>query len=248
MGLFDKLFKKSPEPTEAYFSPDSDYGPPHIIIKQIQESMDLVNNTLNPRTFFSRYQVASNKACSIMKIQKVVYNGMTPIQLHRWLNDEDVKSMLQRQFIDRLFDAHRENSIVYQMNDVGHRMTRNAMEYYLMRMSSKKFHFCKVKFDINDKKTYTYVTKDKNLAVGDTVTVYVENMSHAKPKVVQVIEVFDDYLEALPFNIEELRCIDSKLKGIECPHCGASIQVDVGEKRGKCDYCGAEFYLVQMGE
>ena len=248
MGIFNKLFKRSPESTEAYFNPKLQDGPPHVRLKQIRESMEIINKTLNPGTFFSRCRFASNAACEMMHIKKVVYDGKTPAEIFRMLNDEDSKTILQRQMIDRLFEEHRENSVIYQMDEIGHQFTRSAKEYYLTRLNGKKFHFCKVKFDVNDKKTYTYVTKDRNLAVGNTVTVLVGNGSYAKPKVVQVIDVFDDYPDALPFELEELRCIESKLKGIECPHCGASIQVDVGEKKGKCDYCGAEFYLVQMGE
>ena len=32
--------------------------------------------------------------------------------------------------------------------------------------------------------------------------------------------------------IERLRCVEEKLKGIKCPNCGASVEVNVGEKTG----------------
>ena len=243
MGIFNKLFGGVPimsTPRTVTY-----YDPPEQYIPQIVESLELTKKTLNPRTFFYRYQFASDRAVHIMEVKKVIYEGKTPAQIYKWLNNKNTKNMLQREFVDRLFDAHRENSIIYQMEDVRYRMTRETKDYYLGRLAGRKFHFCKVKFDVNDKKMYTYVTKDKNLAEGDMVTVNTGDSTYPKMKLVQVLEVFDDCVENLPFELEKLRCVEGKLKGIECPHCGASIQVDVGQKTGQCEYCGTEFYLLK---
>ena len=244
MGIFKKLFSggpillKSTPRTVTYFDPPEQYIP------QIRESLELMDKTLNPATFFTRYQFASDRACHIMEVKKVVYDGKTPAQIYKWLNDRHSKYYLQKKFIDRLFEAHRENSIAYQMDEIGYRMLRETKEYYLACLAGRDFHFCKVRFGENSKKLYTYVAKDKNLSIGDTVTVNTGNTMYPKMKVVQVEDVYDDCLDNLPFELEKLRCVDNKLKKIECPHCGAGISVDVGQKKGKCAYCGAEFYLI----
>ncbi|MCR5502976.1 MAG: hypothetical protein K6F53_08200 [Lachnospiraceae bacterium] len=39
--------------------------------------------------------------------------------------------------------------------------------------------------------------------------------------------------------------MEEKLKKITCPNCGASIEVDLDAKSGRCAYCNTFFYLVQ---
>ena len=228
----------------AYGNENYEDVPYMIYERQVGETMEILLTTLNPGTFFSRYRFLSNTSVDHMEAKKKVYNDMTPKQLYKWLNNKNTQNKLQQLLIDRMFDNHRENNIIYEMSDVGAKFTKESMQYYLKRLGARQFHFCKVKFDADRDKLYTYVTKNKNLTVGDTVTVSKGRGEYKETNVVQVEEVFDDCVQNLPFPLEKLRCVDSKLRGIECPHCGASIQVDVGKKTGKCDYCGAEFYLL----
>ena len=210
----------------------------------LRESLEIMDKTLNPDTYFSRYKLASNKACVMRHNPGVIYKGMDAGEIYEMLNDEFSKDDLHMEFIDRLFDAGRENILAYQIHDVGYSMSQAVRDYIVDMFDGKKFRFCKVSFNEPDNKTYTYITKNRKLQVGDTVTVPTGNKSVPNSKLAQVVETFDASLDELGFPIERLRCIESKLKSISCPHCGASISVDVAEKKGKCAYCSAEFYLI----
>ena len=154
------------------------------------------------------------------------------------------KKNLQTQFIDRLFAARKGNILAYKMHEVGYHMDEYVLNYYMDELDDKKFRFCKVLFDVERNKVYTYITKNKDIKVGDTVTVPTCTRKSPDSKLVQVVDTFNVRLKDLDFPINKLRCVEGKLKNITCPHCGASITVDVGQKTGKCAYCSAEFYLL----
>ena len=237
--------EEQPAPPQATPRKRVIYDPPEQHARIIVDSLNLIFKTKNPDTFFYRYKLASNEACGISDVDGAIYNGMNARQIYDWLNDRESKNKLQRDFIDKLFEEGRENSIAYQTYEVGYSMTPESRQYYIDRLNGKRFHFCKVKFDVGSNKLYTYITKDESVKVGDTVSVPTGNSYVPESKVVQVEETFDGALEDLPFEITSLRCVERKLKGIQCPHCGASISIDVGKKTGKCEHCGAEFFMLQ---
>ncbi len=212
--------------------------------KIIIESLDLMKKTNNPATFFSRARLVSNKAVMYSDNSKILWNGMNCGQIYEMLNDRYEMNMFHRDFIDRLFESGFEDRLTYQIYEVGYDMMPETREYFIKKLKGKKYHFIKVEFS-EIKKLYTYVTKDASIMPGDTVTIPTGNGFVPESKVKQVVEVFDAALEELEFPIEKLRCVEEKLKNIHCPNCGASIEVDVGEKTGKCKYCQAMFYLLQ---
>ena len=243
MGLFDFMrcdtfrYEKKIEDDES----ELNFGQDAMIIN---ESMDLMKKTLNPSTFFSRGKLVSNKAVFYFDYHNEIWNGMNCKQIYDMLNERYQMNMFHREFIDRLFEAGYEDRLTYQMYDVGYSMLPETREYFVNKLKGKKYHFVKVEF-LESRKLYTYVTKDASIKVGDTVTIPTGNEFAPESKVKQVVEVFDASLEELGFPVERLRCVEEKLKNIHCPNCGASIEVDVREKTGKCKYCQAMFYLLQ---
>lgn len=238
MGLFFNRKKKEnkyPEGTNVRITVD--YPEQHAAI--IVDSFRIMNQTTNPDTYFSRYKLASNKACHIMGYKPAIYNGMTAEDIYYFLSEK--KDRLHVEFIERVFDAGKENLFVYQMREIGLSMSREVRDYLVNRFGDKKFHFCRVSFNDRSSRTYTYVAKDKTISVGDTVTILAGNGFVKEEKIMQVVGIFDGSLKQLDFSIENLRCVERKLKSIICPSCGASIEVYENGKVGRCKYCGAEF-------
>lgn len=243
MGLFDFMKSQTSQNEKMTENVERNYsfGQDAMIIS---ESMDLMKKTLNPSTFFSREKLVSNKAVEYLDNPRAIWNGMNCQQIYNMLNERYEMNMFHREFIDRLFEAGYEDRLTYQMYDVGYSMRPETREYFVNKLKGKKYHFVKVEFP-ESKKLYTYVTKDTSIKPGDTVTIPTGNEFVPESKVKQVVEVFEASLEELGFPVERLRCVEEKLKNIHCPNCGASIEVDVGEKTGKCKYCQAMFYLLQ---
>lgn len=220
------------------------YDPPAQHARIIAESLSIMEKTTNPSTYFDRYTLASNKSCMISQYPYAIYKGKTASQIHQMLYDGRSKDKLHREFIDRLFAAGKEDTLTYQLYDYGLDMSKSTREYFVKKLSGKKYHFCKVRFGKENSKLYTYVTKDKSISEGDTVTVPTGNCFVPESTVLQVVEVYDGSLDELCFPIESLRCVERKLKSISCPHCGAHIQVVAKGNAGKCQYCDAEFYFI----
>lgn len=208
------------------------------------DSMNLIDSTTNPETYFERYKLAGNISCMMGNNPAIIYKGMNAKEICNMLRGTSSKDSLHRQFIDRLFASNRENRLAYHMNDYGFAMSQETRQYFIDKLNGKQFYFCKVKFSDSSTKTYTYITKDRSINVGDTITVPTGPHSSIEYKAVQVHDVFYTSLDKLDFPIENLRCVDSKLRNITCPRCGASITVDIGNRTGKCAYCSAEFYLI----
>ena len=244
MGFFDSLKKEKATSTDNYhYTRIEVYNPPGQHMMILKESLELMEKTINPSTFFSREKLASNKAVYCMRESRIIWHGMNCEQIYHMLNDDRKKIAFDNRFIDRLFEKGVEDRLAYQMNEVGYAMLKESRDYYIKRLNGKKFYFCKVRFPDTDK-LFTYITKDKSIKVGDSVTIPTGNGFVPNTKLKQVVETFEASLDELEFPIERLRCIEEKLKNINCPNCGASIEVDVGAKTGKCKYCQAMFYLI----
>ncbi len=255
MGLFDFLKKGAKTDNEKYTYKDTTsndkyhykevvvYNPPGQHMMILKESLELMEKTINPSTFFSREKLSSEKALYCSSEPNIIWHGMNCEQIYRMLNDKDKKIAFDNRFIDKLFERGVEDRLAYQINEVGYSMFKESRDYYVRKLNGKKFNFCKVKFPDTDK-LYTYITKDKSIREGDSVTVPTGNGFVPDTKLKQVVETFEASLDDLEFPIERLRCIEEKLKNINCPNCGASIEVDVGAKTGICKYCQAKFYLL----
>lgn len=247
MNLFERPQKKlsNAEIQKEKYMAELGYDGMHIV-----DSMELLETTLNPSTYFYRERFASNSAVVHMKNPYPVWKGFTCKQIYEMLNERSSLNIRHREFIDRLFAAGREDSLTYKMHEVGLGLSPETRIYFLKKLNGKKYHFCVVGFPETNKK-YTYVTKDKSIASGDIVAIPSGNESAPETKIKTVLDVFDASLDELDFPIERLRCVEEKLRGagekireIKCPGCGASIEVDTSEKTGKCPYCQALFYLL----
>ncbi len=242
MGLFDFIKKSgNPKPDKRYVTYQRVYNPPGQHIRIIKESLDICMRTVNPDTFFSREKLASNEACYCENEPDIVWNGMNCAQIYKMLNEPKKRDAWHRDFIDRLFERGKEDNLTFHMYDAV--ISQDTADYFVRKLNGKKYHFCKVGF-ANSTKLYTYVAKDLSIKPGDSVTIPTGNAFVPDTKLKQVVEVFDASLDELDFSIRDLRCIEEKLKSIVCPHCGAVIEINVGEKLGRCTRCQSEFYLL----
>ncbi len=221
-----------------------EYEPPCFKMTVIRESLDIMSKTSNPDTFFSRCRVVDNYSLDCIDEPDIIWNGMNCQQIYDMLNDDVLSERFHRQFIDRLFEANREDRLTYTLYEHTCDMSVDTLDYFVRKLNRKKYHFCKVRFS-DSNKLYTYIIKDRTVKPGDSVTVPTGNLHFPNSKLMQVEEVFDAPLDDLDFDLDRLRCVEGKLRTICCPNCGASIEVDIGEKTGKCKYCGSMFYLVQ---
>lgn len=246
MGLFNGLFGKNKVGLEVgkdyYLLNRNEVREGNLGI--LRDSLNLISKTTNPDTYFPRYKMAGNEACMYKHTQQIIWNGMNSVQIERMLRDQQSKDKLHMEFIDRLFNVGCEDRMTYMLYEYGGYMSTKVQNYFVKRLNGKIYHFCKVRFDNTGNKTYTYVTKDKSITIGDTVTIPTGNEFVPESKVMQVVDVFDASLEHLGFPIDRLRCVERKLKSIVCPHCGAPIEVDTDKKLGKCTKCSSEFYFI----
>ena len=83
MGILEDLFGFESKPIKKTPRTVTFYDSPEQYFRQIVESIELTKKTLNPATFFYRYQFASDRACHVMDVKKVIYNGMTPAQIYK---------------------------------------------------------------------------------------------------------------------------------------------------------------------
>ncbi len=191
------------------YSVNGVYNPPGQHMMILKESMDIMDKTVNPDTYFSRYKLASEKALYCRSEQQKVWNGLNCDQIYHILSDPDSKNELQTTFITRLFDRGMEDRLTFQMHKVGRYLTDDALTYFVEMLAGKKYHFCRVSF--GDQKLYTYVSKDRTIKKGDIVTVPSGNGSDNSTKAKQVIETFDAPLDDLDFPLTGLRCVEDKI-------------------------------------
>ena len=191
------------------YSVNGVYNPPGQHMMILKESLDIMDKTLNPDTYFSRYKLASEKALYCRSERQKVWNGLNCDQIYRMLNDQDSKDELQTAFITHLFDRGMEDRLTFQMYKFGGYLTNTALEYFLEMLAGKQYHFCKVRFD--DQKLYTYIAKDRSIKSGDIVTVPAGNKFDNSTKAKQVVETFEASLDELEFPITRLRCVEDRI-------------------------------------
>lgn len=215
-------------------------------IPLLVDSLNIISETTNPGTYFSRYRIACEEALAVTRDRYpfVVWHGMTAPQINSMLGNRESSDQMHMQFIDRLFLKGREDRLTYSMYEVGGHMSSEVLEYFMEKLHGKKYHFCRVRFNDYKGRIYTYLAKDRSISVGDTITVPTGNEYKPDTKILQVEETFDASLEELEFPIRKLRCVERRLRSIICPHCGASIEITTSEKKGICTRCQSEFYFI----
>lgn len=232
------------------------YNPPEQHIRILKESMDLIGKTTNPDTYFSRAKLAAEKALYCIKEPQIVWNGLTCKQIYDALTVPEKRAKVDQGFINQMFTAGKEDRLVFQMREVGGYMSKETLAYFVRRLNGKRYHFCKVRFD-DSGKLYTYVTKDPAIKAGDLVTVPSGNAFDKSTELKRVVEAYDAPLDTLGFPLNLLRCVEEKMQGptveeqvvtmnlvkLECPNCGAALQVSDQMKNCTCSYCGHTFIM-----
>jgi len=99
MGLFSKSKKRR----------EAEFMAPQWL-KQVQESIDIINSTKNPDTFFFRYDFLIETVNKLIDIEKYLkFKGDTPSQLMKQIKSKKVYTI--NDFIDRYY-----NDLLYQIN------------------------------------------------------------------------------------------------------------------------------------
>ena len=213
---YDQSNKNTGSTTIRYISTEKDYvkdgvyNPPGQHMRILKDSLRIMEETVNPETFFSRMKVAQKEALYCQKEADIIWEGMTCREIYEMLNDEERRDEIVTDFIEKLFDEGKEDNLTYKMHEAGAYMTEDELNYFVFRLDKKKYHFCKVSFE-DTNKLYTYITKDKMIKAGDTVTIPVGNEFAPDYRIRQVEEVFDSSLDDLDFPVKALRCVDKKL-------------------------------------
>lgn len=201
MGLFFR--KKIKGIKETTFTPADQY------VGIIEDSLRLMNDTLNPDTFMGRYKLATSDACKIRDIKGIKINGVPIKKLYEWLSGD--KEKIHRDFIDRLFAKGEEDRFVFQMFEAGGYLSEDNKQYFVKKLKGKKYHFCQVIFTEGGRE-YTYVAKDRTIQAGDMVSVPTGNGYVNESKLAKVVATKDIALEQLQFPVEKLRCVEGKFK------------------------------------
>ena len=232
------------------------YNPPEQHIRILKDSLDLMEKTSNPETYFSREKLVVEKALYCINEPQIVWSNLTCRQIYDVFTTPEKKASVDRTLIDKLFREGKEDLLVFQMQQVGGYMLKETLDYFVRRLNGKRYHFCKVRFD-DSGRLYTYVAKDPAIKQGDLVTVPTGNAFDKSTKLKQVVEAYDAPLDTLGFPINLLRCIEDRVKGttveerivsmnlikLECPNCGAALQVNDQLKSCTCNFCGHTFII-----
>lgn len=125
------LFKKK----NMYVDENGAYNPPgqHMII--LNDSLNIMEKTVNPSTYFPRYELALKKASYCINEKQAVWKGMNCKQIYKMLSEDKSREMLHRKFIDRLFEANKENRMIFQMDEVGKYMSESTKIYFSKRFN-----------------------------------------------------------------------------------------------------------------
>ena len=84
------------------------------------DSLTLVRSTLNPKTFFGR--------CDDIAVAEERLTGTSTFR-----EDIEIQTALQIEFIDRVIAAGRVDSFKESMSNYEHRLTPDALLYYIMK-------------------------------------------------------------------------------------------------------------------
>ncbi len=189
-----------------YTNAQGAYDPPEQHMRILKESLEIMEKTTNPETFFSRADLAAQKARYCIGEKVPVWRGLTCAQINEVFSDPRKRDHRYRKFIDKLFDEGKEDRLTYQMPEVGYYLLKENQEYFIKRLGGKTYHFCKIRFSENGR-LYTYLAKDRSIRKGDVVAV--PTKEGEKPQ--QVVEAFDAPLDELDFPIAKLSRIGDKI-------------------------------------
>lgn len=158
------------------------------------ESIDLFSKTVNPKTFFSRYNTAIREAKTIIRLSK----GYESEKEMKNILDElyDSKSEIFNDFFDRCDDAGKlpfvKNEIIAHRAEIpndSYEFFEGLLECLTDEDDEEEYIFCSVVFS-GTSREYYYLTDDDDIRCGDFVLVPVGNTGNTETGRVVKIEVF----------------------------------------------------------
>ena len=209
MGLFDIFRNKeellrNPEATAQH--PDVGtltVGARHYEI--MRESIDIIGETTNPDTFFSRYNLAVKHAKMLIELFPNYELGTIAESELEILEDD--KDIFIEEFLDRCND---EEKLPFIKNEImAHRseMSDESYEYFLELTGcydEKTYTFCSVVFNEGGK-SYYYLSDEDDVRCGDTVVVFVGKDEIEKTARVVKVEKFKG--KNAPIPVDSLKYI-----------------------------------------
>lgn len=211
MGVFD-IFKKTKEKSDGFAKV---YNKAELLqIKRhteiIDESLEILNKTLHPITYFSRYDLVIENARILYGIcpnSMVGERSKTIID-----NMPKEKEMAVKNFIQRCYDAGRLPYVKNEFEQLKDKMSDKNLRFYELLLErhyadfqGELFKFCSVKFD-NIDKTYDYIV-DNNIDVNIDDSVIVPFGRENVLKTGRVVSINSFKASQAPYPIEKMKKI-----------------------------------------
>jgi len=215
MGIFSRFTKKIEKEKKRYLVAQTFYSRDGEIYN---DSVELLLQTTNPDTFFSRYKLAEKCLSEIERktrktILKREYKEAKALQNELAIQ----KTVLTNAFIDRAIDAGKSKLLAENIWKYQSQMTEESIAYlaeqvgeiYMPQSNDKEgYIYCSVAFS-EDGKTYYYFTDDESIQIGDRVIVQVGTDYKEATGTVVAVERFDK--AEVPLPLEKIKRILRKV-------------------------------------
>ena len=207
MGLFDIFKKKQKTQALSPVNPNAAYGeypndwPMELKLAQASQhfrilcdSVDLIHNTVNPKTYFHRYQLAVHEAEIVIKLCKHHAMGKEATKTLSFLLSKKVE--VTNEFLDRCDAADKLPFIKNDLVAMRDQMPKECFVYFeeLLDVHTDEddldeYIFCSVVFNEGGK-AYYYLSDDEDVRCGDYVTVPVGKRNEENTGRVVKIDIF----------------------------------------------------------
>ena len=207
MGLFDIFKNKQKTSAVSPVDPNAAYGeypsnwPMELKIAQASQhfrilcdSVDLINKTVNPKTYFYRYETAVREAEIVIKLCKDHAMGKEATKALSFLLSKKVE--VTNEFLDRCDVAGKLPFIKDDLIVMRDQMPKECFAYFEELLGGHtdeddqdEYIFCSVVFNEGGK-SYYYLSDDEDVRCGDYVTVPVGKRNEENTGRVVKIEIF----------------------------------------------------------
>ena len=227
MGLFDIFKKKQKKPAFSPVDPNAAYGeypsdwPMERKLAQasqhfqiMQDSLELINKTVNPKTYFYRYQLAVREAEIVVKLCKHHQMGREAARELAYLLSG--RAEVTNEFLDRCDAANKLPFIKNDLIAARDQMPQECFAYFEELLTGHtdendqdEYIFCSVVFNEGGK-SYYYLSDDEKIRCGDYVTGPVGRRNEENTGRVAKIEIFKGNNAPVP--VDSLKHIIKILK------------------------------------
>ena len=207
MGLFDIFKKKKTTTNFSPVDPNAGYGeypndwPMELKLAQasqhfqiMRDSVELINKTVYPKTYFYRYETAVREAEVVIKLCKRHELGKMAAETLAFLLSSRVE--VTNNFLDRCDAANKLPFIKNELIAMHDKMPAECFEYFEELLGCHtdeddldEYIFCSVVFNEGGK-SYYYLSDDEDIRCGDYVTVPVGKRNEENTGRVIKIEIF----------------------------------------------------------